>query len=608
MSARSRVDEYGYIREPRRAREYEERRYEIRERSRSRDRVPYFLREENRRPEQGPLVLREREREIVERPVRGRSPTPVRVHERVIERTRSVTPPPRPPSRRDGREEVRIRQVVRESSRGPGPERIRFIDSHSRSPSPVERERIRIVEKERAPNPPPSPRPTTPQVIQGPIIERQVITHYRDIDHGTWQKFVLDVDSSSAKHLLGIVPAHPPSPLRERRDTEIEIHTSRGGTEVGIHRARSRSRVRGRSIERPVIRVDDDASVRFDRKHLHVDIERRRSLSRTGGRRAHSAAPPIIDHSSSSSDEEYEITSRIGARSRPGEAIGGSTRNWTIIDVPPGTERVRMDGAGGASAEVTWSKYSGVRRTRWIPDRDEEKDKDSIVSSTTTTTTVSERGRGRVRSRSRDRRVSVSINIDKNDDRREFEVEKVTDRRIVRASSTNPPAKRQPETWTEITKDLVCREAIEQLGYEYEETDWFYYIVEYLSYVCPLFLRPPPPPSPPTNQTPNTNSPQQDEVCQLVDLSDRIRAERQQRARELAWERGEWRPVDDWDLYYYRDHEDRHRGRDRHSRRHHHKYRYASSTVDYDDDGDSRVVEREVVYDSHRSRSRGYRH
>ncbi|EGS22976.1 uncharacterized protein CTHT_0014550 [Thermochaetoides thermophila DSM 1495] len=562
MSARSRVDEYGYIREPRRAREYEERRYEIRERSRSRDRVPYFLREENRRPEQGPLVLREREREIVERPVRGRSPTPVRVHERVIERTRSVTPPPRPPSRRDGREEVRIRQVVRESSRGPGPERIRFIDSHSRSPSPVERERIRIVEKERAPNPPPSPRPTTPQVIQGPIIERQVITHYRDIDHG-------------------IVPAHPPSPLREHRDTEIEIHTSRGGTEVGIHRARSRSRVRGRSIERPVIRVDDDASVRVDRKHLHVDIERRRSLSRTGGRRAHSAAPPIIDHSSSSSDEEYEITSRIGARSRPGEAIGGSTRNWTIIDVPPGTERVRMDGAGGASAEVTWSKYSGVRRTRWIPDRDEEKDKDSIVSSTTTTTTVSERERGRVRSRSRDRRVSVSINLDKNDDRRELEVEKVTDRRIVRASSTNPPAKRQPETWTEITKDLVCREAIEQLGYEYEETDWFYYIVEYLSY---------------------------DEVCQLVDLSDRIRAERQQRARELAWERGEWRPVDDWDLYYYRDHEDRHRGRDRHSRRHHHKYRYASSTVDYDDDGDSRVVEREVVYDSHRSRSRGYRH
>lgn len=36
------------------------------------------------------------------------------------------------------------------------------------------------------------------------------------------------------------------------------------------------------------------------------------------------------------------------------------------------------------------------------------------------------------------------------------------------------------ELWTEITKDLVCREAIEELGYQYEETDFFYYVFEYL--------------------------------------------------------------------------------------------------------------------------------
>jgi hypothetical protein len=36
------------------------------------------------------------------------------------------------------------------------------------------------------------------------------------------------------------------------------------------------------------------------------------------------------------------------------------------------------------------------------------------------------------------------------------------------------------ELWTEITKDLVTREAIEDLGYAYEETDFFYYIFEYL--------------------------------------------------------------------------------------------------------------------------------
>jgi hypothetical protein len=37
--------------------------------------------------------------------------------------------------------------------------------------------------------------------------------------------------------------------------------------------------------------------------------------------------------------------------------------------------------------------------------------------------------------------------------------------------------------WTEITKDLVVKEAIVEMGYEYEETDDFYYIIAYLRYV-----------------------------------------------------------------------------------------------------------------------------
>ncbi|KAI5791877.1 hypothetical protein EDC01DRAFT_656374 [Geopyxis carbonaria] len=36
------------------------------------------------------------------------------------------------------------------------------------------------------------------------------------------------------------------------------------------------------------------------------------------------------------------------------------------------------------------------------------------------------------------------------------------------------------ELWTEITKDLVTREAIEDCGYAFEETEFFYYIFEYL--------------------------------------------------------------------------------------------------------------------------------
>jgi hypothetical protein len=46
--------------------------------------------------------------------------------------------------------------------------------------------------------------------------------------------------------------------------------------------------------------------------------------------------------------------------------------------------------------------------------------------------------------------------------------------------------------WTEVTKDLVLREAIDGMGYHCEETDDFFYIMEYLRYVrilCSLETR-----------------------------------------------------------------------------------------------------------------------
>lgn len=42
----------------------------------------------------------------------------------------------------------------------------------------------------------------------------------------------------------------------------------------------------------------------------------------------------------------------------------------------------------------------------------------------------------------------------------------------------------QKEMWTEITKDIVVKEAIEMFGCEYEETEYFYYVMDYLKYVC----------------------------------------------------------------------------------------------------------------------------
>jgi len=39
-------------------------------------------------------------------------------------------------------------------------------------------------------------------------------------------------------------------------------------------------------------------------------------------------------------------------------AYSGATQDWAIVDVPPGTERVRMDGVSGGSEEITWPRYN----------------------------------------------------------------------------------------------------------------------------------------------------------------------------------------------------------------------------------------------------------
>lgn len=283
-------------------------------------------------------------------------------------------------------------------------------------------------------------------------------------------------------------PSPPPQP-RRRDNTDIDIYTSRKETEIDIKRSSSRgparqpSRHRGRSrsvsrerVSRPH-RHEGELFVHADTGRLHVDVEARRSHSH--GRRAHSEAPPR--HHDYEYDEAREITSRIDAGGRMGEARNGMTKDWTIVDVPPGTERVRMDGAGGASAEVTWSKYSGVRRSKFIPDRDE---KSTVISSSSTN--ISERERDRDRDirddPRRSSRLSVSIYDKDTHGSKDREIDVIADRR---GSSRHPhsPGPRGSEMWTEITKDLVIREAIEEMGYEYEETEFFYYIMTYLRYV-----------------------------------------------------------------------------------------------------------------------------
>ncbi|KAK7983976.1 hypothetical protein PG990_012688 [Apiospora arundinis] len=501
-------------------RDYQDTEISIRERD---SRTPAFLRDEGRRNEAaGPLVLRAREIETVDRR-RPRSPSPppaVHVHERFIERERERSPAP--PSMAMER---RPRFMERERSPSPGTmvrvDHREVVRRRERSPTP-ERERIRIIQREReripSPSPSPPPPPAPPAVIRGPTIEREVITHYRDIDHG-----VIKVPSPPP-------PAPAPRPSRTtERETDIDIYTRGNETEVDIHkRMRSRSRPRERPRPQPPAKqpsyYDDEVLVQSSRKGLHVDIDH-------SHRRSHSAAP---ERRPDYSDEADYITNKIDSRGRMGEAWNGATKDWSIIDVPPGTERVKMDGIGGGSAEVTWQRYNGVRRSKFVPERD-----GTVVSSSSVNESASDRDR-----------LSVQVYDSHRDKSRERDyVEDVHDTRISIRDRERRPRKKEQEMWTEITKDLVVREAIEKCGYEYEETEWFFYVMQYLRY---------------------------EDVSELVSISDQIRRARRERAREIEWER---------------------ESRDRWERRHRHR----RSMGKFDDE---RIVEHEVVYD--RQPVRGY--
>ena len=198
-----------------------------------------------------------------------------------------------------------------------------------------------------------------------------------------------------------------------------------------------------------------------------------RSRSRTRRRRGEPD-----DYDTALEAEARALNARAMERAYVGEAYDGATRDWAIVDVPPGTKRVRMDGAGGGAQEITWRRHNGVRRSRFIAG---ERAYD---------------GGGRMLERKR---------LERSERGRE----------------------RADDMWTEITKDLVSREAIEAAGLEYEETEFFYYVMEYLQYVS--FV-------PGMGTIADCG---QEEVLRLVKLSEDIRRERRRRIHLVEMERAE---------------------------------------------------------------------
>jgi hypothetical protein len=120
-----------------------------------------------------------------------------------------------------------------------------------------------------------------------------------------------------------------------------------------------------------------------------------------------------------------------------------------------------MDGAGGGSQEITWQRYNGVRRSKFMPDG-----------------SASDEGYGSEVSRPAPAPVCVPVPVPS----------PAPAPAAGGIGARYGPRKKEGDgLWTEITKDLVVKEAITQAGYEFEETDDFYYIMSYLKYVSSAF-------------------------------------------------------------------------------------------------------------------------
>lgn len=333
-------------------------------------------------------------------------------------------------------DEIIIRQQEREGRTGTSNQQEIIIrkSSRSRSPSPAP--------SAFAP-PAPAPPPPEPPIINAPTIHQEVITHHRHVDHG------FEVSIPSRPRVISRPPSPPspplpppaPAPARARSEERIQI---------------SRTQTRNGRTENEDIVIDRNDGP-----------TRPQSVAPYGPpppRDPYYDAPPRRDpyrgYERNVQEEAEYYNARALDRAYIGEGYHGATRDWAIVDVPPGTNRVRMDGVGGASQEITWQRYNGVRRSKFMPEGSDEgygSDVGRLPGALAPPVPLpgalpppmpgSNGDIGRRFGRERDPREGL---------------------------------------WTEITKDLVVKEAIQEMGYEFEETDDFYYIIAYLRYVSTL--------------------------------------------------------------------------------------------------------------------------
>lgn len=469
------------------------------------DRTPAFLKDDYGKTSAGAMVLRARDREeVTYAPRRRRSPSPEKTEREEIiirrdERSESRPAPPRVRERSREREEIIIRRDEREQSRPPPPrprersrEREEIIirrdersDSRPAAPRYRERERSRereeIIIKRREDD---DRYHAAPRRARTEDFEREEIIIRRE---------ERDRDEDVVSRRSYRPPPPPPPPAREVDRQEIIIRRERDVAEeervsrpISHERARSRVRSRSSDSEEEIIFRRDEREGRRGEETRQEIIIRRSSHSRSPSpvesvrtapppAPAPAPAPPppepqviyapqihqeVITHHRHI-DHGYEI--QLPPRREP---VYSRPPSLPSPPPPPPPEPVRE--RSEERIEIRRTDTRNGRRT----------EEDIIIDRT-----ERERSEPPPPARTRERSVDIREEIDY---RKDWAV------RPYREPEPEPPTigprygrPRDPRDglWTEVTKDLVVREAIEEMGYEYEETDDFYYIFKYMAYV-----------------------------------------------------------------------------------------------------------------------------
>ncbi|KAL8767816.1 MAG: hypothetical protein Q9209_005810 [Squamulea sp. 1 TL-2023] len=313
------------------------------------------------------------------------------------------------------------------------------------------RDEIIIRRDEKSPSPEPvyvpPPPPPEPEPIRAPPIHQEIITHHRHIDHG----FETRVPAP--------VPAPIPAPAPPRPRSPSPVKSTYDEIEIRRHGSRN-----GRHYDEDLIITERERDGGHRHRNEDHTPRRRRSLSFEARSRAPYSSRDELDIA----EEAEYYNSRAAAHSYLGEGYNGANKDWAIVDVPPGTKRVQMEGIGGAREEITWQRYNGVRRSKFIAEDEEYRGGGELMAPREVESQRMEQGRRYVGEKDKKEKM-----------------------------------------WTEITKDLVTEDAIRHMGYDYEETEYFYYIMSYLKY---------------------------EDVLRLVEVSEDLKRDRRERIREIEWE------------------------------------------------------------------------